>query len=224
MVAVSRDCGPLSHPPQYGPYYWGCTTVVEKASCGETVVKNTKVDSTIFSTTSNWGRKNPINRKHINILLTALVGQSSQGRTATRPTDKRDKMAILLWNSTAGLSQGRVPVCPRKGSPLSQERFLFVPDTLPPKMFMFIGFFLARAKVFRRLRANLDTRPTDKRDKMAILLCNSTEKGRFVPGKGPGLPQERVPFVPGTVPVCPRHRPTQNVYVYWFFSCPILGF
>ena len=46
----------------------------------------------------NWGRKKPINRKHINIFLTAPVGQSSQGRTSTRPRDKRDKMAVLLWN------------------------------------------------------------------------------------------------------------------------------
>ena len=45
-----------------------------------------------------WEQKKPINRKHINIFLTALVGQSSQGRTPTRPGDKRDKMAILLWN------------------------------------------------------------------------------------------------------------------------------
>ena len=27
---------------------------------------------------------------------------------------------------------------------MSQGQFLFVPDTVPPKMFMFIGFFLAR--------------------------------------------------------------------------------
>ena len=47
----------------------------------------------------NWGpKKKPINRTHINIFLTALVGQSSQGRTPTRPRDKRDKMAIVLWN------------------------------------------------------------------------------------------------------------------------------
>ena len=46
------------------------------------------------------GAKKPINRKHINILVTALVGQSSQGRTPTRPRDKRDELAILLWNST----------------------------------------------------------------------------------------------------------------------------
>ena len=44
----------------------------------------------------------------------------------------------------AGLSQGRVPICPRKGSRLSQEQFLFVLNTIPPKMFMFIGFVLAR--------------------------------------------------------------------------------
>ena len=46
----------------------------------------------------NWEKKKPINRKHINIFLTAFVGQSSQGQTPTRPRDKRDKMAILLWN------------------------------------------------------------------------------------------------------------------------------
>ena len=68
------------------------------------------------------------------------------------------------------------------------------------------------------------TRPRDKRDKMAILLWNSTEKGQFVPGTGPILSRGGVPFVPGTVPVCPRHRPAENVYVYWFFSCPFLGF
>ena len=89
------------------------------------------------------GAKKPINRNHINIFLTALAGQSSQGRTPAHPRDKRDKMAILLWNST--------------------------------------------------------------------------EKGRFVPGTGPNLSPGGVPFVPGTVPVCPGHRPAQNVYVYWFF-------
>ena len=46
----------------------------------------------------SWGRKKPINRKHINIFLTALAGRSSQGRTPTRPRDKRDNMAIFLWN------------------------------------------------------------------------------------------------------------------------------
>ena len=64
------------------------------------------------------------------------------------------------------------------------------------------------------------TRPRDKRDKMAILLCNETEKGRFVPGTGPILSRGGVPFVPGTVPVCPGHCPAQNIYVYWVFFLP----
>ena len=42
------------------------------------------------------GEQKPTNRKHINIFLTALAGQSSQGRAPTRPRDIRDKMAILL--------------------------------------------------------------------------------------------------------------------------------
>ena len=77
------------------------------------------------------GEKKPINRKHINIFLTALVGQLSQGRTPTVPRDKRDKMAILLWNSTekgrfvpengSHFVPGRGPVCPRDGSCLSQR-------------------------------------------------------------------------------------------------------
>ena len=81
--------------------------------------------------------------KHINIFLTALAGQSSQGRSPARPRDKRDKMAILLWKST--------------------------------------------------------------------------ENGCFVPGTGPGLSQGRIPLVPGTVPVCPEHRPAKSVYVCWVF-------
>ena len=96
--------------------------------------------------TNELEAKKTMNKKHINIFLEALVGQSSQGRTPTRPRDKRDKMAILLWNST--------------------------------------------------------------------------EKGRCVPRTGPILSRGGVPFVPGTVPVCPGHRPAENVYVYWFFSCP----
>ena len=43
-------------------------------------------------------QKKTINTKHINIFLTALVGQSSEGQTGTTPSDKRDKMAILVWN------------------------------------------------------------------------------------------------------------------------------
>ena len=45
--------------------------------------------------------------------------------------------------------------------------------------------------------------------------------------KRPVCPRDRSQFVPGRGPVCPRdgsclsrHCPSQNVYVYWFFSCP----
>ena len=65
------------------------------------------------------------------------------------------------------------------------------------------------------------TRPRDKRDKMANLLWNQTEKDRFVPGTGRNLSRGGVPFVPGTVRVCPGRRPAQNVYVYWFFFAAI---
>ena len=47
------------------------------------------------------------------------------------------------------------------------------------------------------------------------------EKGQFfVPRTGLILSRGGVPFVPPMVPVCPRHRPAENIYVYWFFSCP----
>ena len=89
---------------------------------------------------------------------------SSQWRTPSVPGTDGTKWRCYcgIKHKTAGLSQGRVPVCPRNGS-----RFV----------------------------------------------------RRFVPGTGPGLSQERVPFVPGKVPVCRRRRPAQTVYVYWFFTC-----
>ena len=52
-------------------------------------------------------------------------------------------MVILLWNSKekGRFVPGTGPILPGEGSHLSQGRFLFVPETVPPKMFMFIGFF-----------------------------------------------------------------------------------
>ena len=47
-----------------------------------------------------------------------------------------------IKQQAAGSSQGRVPI--GTGPDLSQGRVLFVPGTAVPKMFMFIGFFLAR--------------------------------------------------------------------------------
>ena len=68
------------------------------------------------------GGKKPKNTKHINIFLSPLAGQSSQVRTSTCPRDKRDQMAMLLWNLTdngrfvpgtdPGLFQGGVPFVP----------------------------------------------------------------------------------------------------------------
>ena len=55
-----------------------------------------------------------------------------------------------------------------------------------------------------------------QRDKMAILMWNSTGNGRFVPGTGSGLSQRRAPFVPGPVPVSPEHRPAQEfLCLFW---------
>ena len=61
----------------------------------------------------------------------------SQGQTG-----QNGDFTVELNRKQPGLSQGRVPICPRERSHLSQGWFLFVPDTVPPKMFMFIGFFL----------------------------------------------------------------------------------
>ena len=75
----------------------------------------------------------------------ALSGQSSQGQTGTRPRDKRDKMATLLWNLT-----GNGRFVPRTGPSLCLGRVPFVPGKVPVcpghrpvphEMFMFIGFF-----------------------------------------------------------------------------------
>ena len=64
--------------------------------------------------------------------------------------------------------------------------------------------------------------------KLGVLPANRTKERPIresvrevcVPGTGPILSRGGVPFVPGTAPVCPGHRPSEDVYVYWFFSCP----
>ena len=92
-----------------------------------------------------WGRKKPINRKHINIFLMALAGRSSQGRTPTRPrfqTGQNGDLSVEFNRKRPVCPRDRPQFVPGMGSRLSQGRFLFVPDTVPPEMFMFIGFFL----------------------------------------------------------------------------------
>ena len=90
----------------------------------------------------------------------ALVGQSSQGRTPPIPGTNGTKWRFYcgIRQRTEGLSQGRAPIRPREGSCLSQGQFLFVPDTVPPKMFMFIAnylFFRRRTNV-QQLTCNID--------------------------------------------------------------------
>ena len=91
------------------------------------------------------GRTTKQKTKTQNFFLTALAGQSSQRRVPPIP-GTHGTNADLLWNETEngrfvpgtdpGLSQGRGPFIPGTGP-------LFVPNTVLPKMFMFIGFVLA---------------------------------------------------------------------------------
>ena len=87
----------------------------------------------------SWEQNKPINRKHINIFLTALVGQSSQGRTGQssdftvefnreRPVCPRDGSHFL---------PKRGPICPRDGCCLSRR-----PSRR--KCLCLLVFFLAR--------------------------------------------------------------------------------
>ena len=133
----------------------------------------------------------------------------------------------------SGTSQFRLRDIPTSGSLMSQE----YPS---PKLYLW-AVYPAWSCYFTRMGAQKNTkqkhintyltalagqssqertptRPRDKRDKMAILLWNSTENGWFVPGTGP---MDRSWFVTGTGPVCPEHRPARNGYVYWFFSSPM---
>ena len=96
------------------------------------------------------GAKKRINMKHINIFLTAFAGHRPRDEPPPVPGTNGTKWRFYcgIKQRKASLSQGRVPFCPGERSHLSQGRFLFVPDTIPPKMFMFIVFFLARASRF----------------------------------------------------------------------------
>ena len=62
--------------------------------------------------------------------------QGQTGQNGDFTVELNRKRPVCPWDG--------VPVCPGEGSHVSQGRFLFVPDTVPPKMFMFIGFSRAR--------------------------------------------------------------------------------
>ena len=87
--------------------------------------------------------KTPINTKYINIFLTALAGQSSQRQTRALPRTKW-RFYWGIQHKMAGLSQGQFPVCPRKGSSLSEK----VPDPpwtpSRPNCLCLLVLFLAR--------------------------------------------------------------------------------
>ena len=74
-------------------------------------------------------------QKTNNHFLTALAGQSSQGRTGTLPRYKRDKMPIycVIVQKTAGLSQGRIPFVPGTVPVCAEHR--------PAQNFMLFGLF-----------------------------------------------------------------------------------
>ena len=70
-----------------------------------------------------WWRKRPINRKHINIVLTALAGQSSQARTSPLSQGQYGDFTVELSRKRLDCPRdgsrfvpGTGPVCPRQGS------------------------------------------------------------------------------------------------------------
>ena len=99
----------------------------------------------------SWEAKKPINIKHkkkhfsdgfCGTIVPGTNPHPSQGQTGQNGDFTVESNRERAWK--AGLSQ--VPFCPGERPHLSQGRFLFVPDTVPPKMFMFIGCFLARKR------------------------------------------------------------------------------
>ena len=108
----------------------------------------------------------------------------------------------LLKNSSCILKQmqenGQVQLqlqnknCPKKAKFVTAHRGGGQKKTINTKN---INIFLT-ALAGPSSQGQTGTHPRDKRDKMAVLLCNYAENGRFVPGTGPGLSLERVPFVP----------------------------
>ena len=122
-----------------------------------------------------------INRKHINIFLTALGGQSSQGRTPPRPRDKRDKMAILLWNQTekGQFVPGTGPILSRGGVP-------FLPGTVPlsrtpsrRKCLCLLVFFLPDQRRAPSGSRNLEG-PTRKPRHASVFSTRTPTRKRFL--------------------------------------------
>ena len=97
----------------------------------------------------NWGRRKANKQKthkHISdgpcgTIVPGTNPHSSQGQTG-----QNGDFTVEFNRKRPACLRDKSQVVPREGSRLSQKRFLFVPDTVPAKMFMFIGFFLVRVK------------------------------------------------------------------------------
>ena len=104
---------------------------------------------------------------------------------------------------------GRFRPISRKGgqTPLISPHLLH-PHLRQPNI-NFTGFILAR-----RLRTRREREQTRKQDRSKPWLFTKRHAER-AGGEAEtlGIARERVPFVPGTVPVCPGHHAAQNVYV-----------
>ena len=92
-----------------------------------------------------WGRKIPINRKHITFsggpcgtIIPGTNPHPSQGQTG-----QNGDFTVELTEKRRFVP-GTGPNLSRGGVRLSQGRFPIVPDTVPPKMSKFVGYSLAQ--------------------------------------------------------------------------------
>ena len=131
------------------------------------------------------GAKKPINRKHINIFLTALVGQSSQGQTPTRPRDKPlrngnfnvefNRKRPVCPRGGSEFVAGRGPVCPRDSSCLSRR-------PSGPKCLCLLVFFHARLKGFHKPMSKQVQTVSIRRAQPFQRLSERKGFGRFLMG------------------------------------------
>ena len=89
-------------------------------------------------------KEKPINRKHINIFLTALAGTIVPGRTPTHPGTNGTKWRFYcgIQQKKAGLSQGRVPICPGRGPVCLRDGSCLSRTPFHPKCLCLLVFFL----------------------------------------------------------------------------------
>ena len=95
----------------------------------------------ISKTTCQRGRDKNINRKHINISLTALAGQSSQGRTPTPSQGQNGDFTVELNRERLVCARDGSKFVPEKG-PVSRRDGSCLSRTLSsPECLCLLGFF-----------------------------------------------------------------------------------